>query len=301
MKPIVKIGSRSSQLAQIQSQSVLNDLSKIYQQTTFGLTTIVTSGDKKKSAPVESLPNYGVFVKELQDALLSRKIDIAVHSLKDLPVDEIPGLTIAAITQRLDPRDVLISNRGKLDDLPTNSIVGTGSPRRSFQLLAYRLDLKVKPLRGNIDSRLAKLAKGEFDAIIIAAAGLLRLKCENKITEYLSLEHFLPEAGQAALAIEVRADDQEMIEFVKPLNDDITSRCVAAERYLLKAMGGGCALALGTLCTFTNNNLLLKAMAQGSKGPLFGDDYGDSSNPEVIADRLSQKLIALGARQDSQR
>ena len=301
MTAIIKIGTRRSQLAQNQSQSVLNTLSKMYQSRTFGLTPIVTTGDKKKSMPVQSLPTYGAFVKELQEALLSHKIDIAVHSLKDLPVNEIPGLTIAAITQRLDPRDVLISNRFKLDELPANSIIGTGSPRRIFQLTAYRSDLKVKLLRGNIDSRLAKLAKGEFDAIILAAAGLLRLKWENKITEYLSLDHFLPEAGQAALAIEVRNDDQDMIEMVKALNDEITSGCVTAERHLLKAMGGGCALALGTLGTITGKELCLKAIAQGSNGPILAEEHGDISSPEKIAESLSRKLIASGAHHEEQR
>jgi hydroxymethylbilane synthase len=298
MKRIVNIGTRRSRLAQNQSQSVLDDLSEIYQQITFGLTTIVTIGDKKKSTPVESLPSYGAFVKELQDALLSHKIDIAVHSLKDLPVDEAPGLAIAAVTKRLDPRDVLISRRGKLDDLPSNSVIGTGSPRRTFQLLSYRSNLKVQPIRGNIDTRLAKLDRGEFDAIIIAAAGLLRLKWEDKITEYLSLDHFLPEAGQAAMAIEVRADDQEMIELVKPLHDEVTSRCVAAERFLLKAMGGGCASALGTLGTIDGNILLLKGMAQGPGGLLVAQECGAVSNPEKVAEQLSLKLFSLGARRE---
>lgn len=292
---MVTVGTRGSRLARIQSQSVLDSLARIYPKIKFGLTAIVTTGDKKKSAPVDSLPGWGAFVKELQEALLDCQVDIAVHSLKDLPVDKVSGLTIAAIIRRLDPRDVLISGTGRLDKLPPASVIGTGSPRRTAQLMAYRPDLRIKNIRGNIDTRINKVEKGELDAIIVAAAGVLRSGRQDKIAEYLPLEHFLPEAGQAALAIEVRADNREMIEMVKPLNDEITACCVKAERQLLKAMGGGCALALGTLGTIVGNTLKLRAMAPGPDKLLFVEEYGDAASPEEVAEKLAKRLFSLGA------
>ena len=295
MTKLVSIGTRRSRLAQVQSQSVLKALEKLRPEIAFGLTTIITIGDKDKTTPIEQLPTWGAFVKELQDALLNKKVDIAVHSLKDLPVEEVHGLRIAAITKRIDPRDVLVSRSGTLDRLPPNSIIGTGSPRRTVELLAYRPDLRVEKIRGNLDTRINKIEKGDFDGIIVAAAGLLRLGWENKITEYLSIEHFLPEAGQAALAIEVRADDKEMIEMVKPVNDIVTSRCVIAERYLLKAMGGGCSIAMGALATIEGNILRLRAMFPGKGKLLYAMESGDATNPEDIAGRLAHKLVAMGA------
>jgi hydroxymethylbilane synthase len=295
MRKTVMIGTRGSRLARIQSESVLEALAKIYQETEFGLKTIVTTGDKKKSAPVESLPGWGAFVKEIQEALLSRQIDIAVHSLKDLPVEEVPGLKIAAIVRRMDPRDVLVSRAGRLAELPGASIIGTGSPRRTAQLAAQRPDLNIQNVRGNIDTRLAKVERGEYDAIILAAAGLLRLGLGDKITEYLPLDLFLPEAGQAALAVEVRADDREIIKMLQPLNDSVTERCIRAERQLLKAMGGGCTLALGTLATIQGRVLRLKAMAPGPQGLLSAEGSGDAARPEEIAEKLAQKLFSLGA------
>jgi hydroxymethylbilane synthase len=295
VKKLVSIGTRRSRLAQVQSQWVLDALQKLYPETTFGLTTIVTTGDKNKTTPIEKLPIWGAFVKEIQDSLLNHKIDIAVHSLKDLPVEELSGLRIAAITQRIDPRDVLISRSGDLDSLPSGSLIGTGSPRRTAELLAYRPDLKAAKIRGNVDTRLKKLENGEFDAIIIAAAGLLRLGWKNKITQYLPLEHFLPEAGQAAMAVEVRADDQEMMEMIKPLNDNLTSLCVRAERSLLKEMGGGCSIALGTLATIEKDTLTLRSMFPGREHLLYAAEEGNALNPEGIARKLAQKLLNMGA------
>jgi hydroxymethylbilane synthase len=296
----VRIGTRRSKLAQVQSQYVLKELEKLHPEINFDLLTIMTTGDKNKTTPIEQFPTTGAFVKELQDALLKTEIDIAVHSLKDLPVEEIYGLRIAAITQRIDPRDVLVSRSGTLDSLPPNSFIGTGSPRRTLELLAYRPDLRVGKIRGNIDTRISKVEKGEFDGIIVAAAGLLRLGWENKITQYLPLEHFLPEAGQAALAIEVRADDTVLIDMVKHLNDTITFRCVTAERYLLKVMGGGCSIALGSLATIDGEVLTLRSMFPGKGKLLYATESGDAAKYEDIAEKLAQKLFKMGALRPEQ-
>jgi hydroxymethylbilane synthase len=269
----------------------------MYPDTVFTLQTITTEGDKKRSAPVESLTNRGAFVKEIQEALLSNQVDMAVHSLKDLPVDELPGLTIAAICQRLDPRDVLVSRAGQLKELPPNSTVGTGSPRRTAQLLAYRPDLVVKNIRGNINTRIARVERGEFAAIVVAAAGLIRLGFAGRISEYLPLEYFLPEAGQAALAVEIRTDDTHIAEMVKPLNEAITACCVTAERHLLKTLGGGCSLVLGALGTIDGATLKLKGMLPGASRLIFAEEAGPASKPQMIAEKLAKKLLGQDATQ----
>jgi hydroxymethylbilane synthase len=295
MRREVIIGTRGSRLAQVQSQWVLKALAAIYPDATFKSVTVVTVGDRNQTVPLELIPTWGAFVKELQEELLARKVDIAVHSLKDLPLAEVPGLTIGAIPRRADPRDVLVSRAGKLDELPPNSRLGTGSPRRTAQLMSYRQDLKIQGIRGNIDTRLNKIAKGEVDAVVLSAAGLIRLGWEEKITEYLPTTHFLPEAGQAAIAIEVRADDTEMIEVVRPLIDLDSARCVTAERTMVRELGGGCSVAMGALGVINGDVLLLRGMATGRKGLIYGEDQGDSSHSEEIGLKLARKLLALGA------
>ena len=247
MKGRILIGSRGSRLAEIQAGSVLNRLKQIYSDIEFDLLRIKTRGDEQGKIPIDKIDARGVFVKEIQEALLSGRIDIAVHSLKDMPVHSTEGLCLAAVTERLDPRDVFISKGKKLLELPADSVIGTGSPRRVAQLLDYRSDLKVVTIRGNVDTRLKKVSKGEIDGTIIAAAGIIRLGLEGSITEYLPVDHFLPQAAQGVLGIETRANDSEMLEIVRPLHHQQTWQSILAERAFLEAMGGGCSSAVACL------------------------------------------------------
>lgn len=295
MKRHIIIGSRDSRLAEIQARSVLTTLASIYPAFEFSLTKITTRGDQLKVAPVDRVPSYGAFVKELQEALLNGKIDLAVHSLKDLPVQSGQGLSIAAVTKRLDPRDVLISRGGRLNELAPNSLIGTGSPRRTAQLSAYRPDLKVKNIRGNIDTRLRKVANGEVEGVIVAAAAMIRLGWEDRITEYLPVEYFLPPAGQGALGIEIRAGDREVLRLVRSLHHEPTWQSVVAERAFLQAMGGGCSAAVASLATVTDNTLKLRGMATSHDRLLYASEEGSIHAPEEVAKRLAQRLLAMGA------
>ncbi len=291
MRRRITIGTRGSRLAVIQAESVLNALAGVNRETDFRLSMITTAGDRQKAGA--GIPaGSGIFVKELQQALLDGRVDLAVHSLKDLLVDEPAGLRIAAVTERLDPRDVLVSRGGKLKDLPAGSVIGTGSPRRAAQLLAYRSDLKVQSIRGNLDTRLAKVSGGKVDGIIVAAAGLIRLDFEDRITEYLPLEYFLPEPGQGTLAVEIRDGDSEALELMRLVHHEPTWHGVVAERAFLRAMGGGCASALASLGTVSGTDLSLQAMVPKPDGLRYAQETGSILAPEEVAERLAQKLLA---------
>jgi hydroxymethylbilane synthase len=240
-----------------------------------------------------------MFVKEVEEALLNNRIDIAVHSLKDVPTKLPQGLSLAAVTARLDPRDVLVSRSGKLTELAPGSTIGTGGLRRAAQLLAYRPDLKVIGVRGNVDTRLEKVSCGELDGIIIAAAGVIRLGQESRITEYLPLESFLPAVGQGALGIEVRAEDKEMTELVHPVNHKPTWQSVVAERAFLNALGVGCRAPVAALGTMNGNTLTLQGMVATTDGSkiLRATEEGDSLAPEQIGNRLAQRMVNMGALQ----
>jgi len=295
VKRHIIIGSRGSRLAEIQARSVLTRLASTYPDVKLSLTKITTAGDEQKDLPLQRITGDSLFVKEIQEALLDGRIDLAVHSLKDLPVQTSYRLRLAAVTERLDPRDVLVSRGGKLNELAPGSIIGTGSPRRMAQLLAYRSDLKVQGIRGNIDTRLGKVSNSEVDGIIVAAAGLIRLGWEDRITEYLPLEHFLPQAGQGTLGIEIRADDGEMLALVQPLHHQPTWQSIVAERTFVQALGGGCSSGVASLGTVTNNTLRLQGMAASSDGVLYASEEGIAHAPEQVAQHLAQRLLEMGA------
>jgi len=295
VKKHIIIGARGSRLAEIQARSVLTRLANIYPDVEFSLTKIATKGDQQKTTPLGRISGYGVFVKELQEALLDGRIDLAVHSLKDMPTQIPHQLHLAAVTERLDPRDALVSRGGRLNELAPNSVVGTGSPRRAAQLLAYRSDLRVQGIRGNIDTRLRKVSSGEVDGIIVAAAAMIRLGWEDRITEYLPVAYFLPQAGQGTLGLEIRAGDDEMLTLVQSLHDEITWQSVVAERSFVQAMGGGCSAAIAALGTVVGNTLRLQGMAASSNGILYASEEGDVLASEQVAGRLAQRLLAMGA------
>ncbi len=291
------VGSRGSKLATIQAEGVLAKLQGLNPELEFSLATIVTRGDRERKVPLERMAGVGVFVKELEEALLERKIDLAVHSLKDMPTETPEGFRLAVVTERVDPRDVLVSSLGRLAELPPGARIGTGSPRRAVQLLAQRPDVETRPLRGNIDTRLRKAASAELDGVLLAAAALIRLGMESMITEYLPTDIFVPAVGQGALGIEIRADDAQMGELVAPLNHEPSWLRVTAERAFLKSLGGGCRAPIAALGTLRNNTLHLRGMvADPVRGDILRAEMeGSAMAAEGAGYRLAKQMMELGA------
>ena len=253
----IRIGSRQSQLAKWQAHHIAAALERIGCEVEF--VWLVTEGDRSNEPLVEA-GGVGVFTKAIQRALLEGRCDAAVHSLKDLPTQPVPGLRLAATPPREDPRDCLVSTRFRsLDDLPDAASVGTGSPRRVAQLLRLRPDLQVRSIRGNVDTRLRKLRDGEYDAILLAAAGLHRLGLQENITEYLDPSRMLPAVGQAALGLECRSDDAAAAETLGRLNDSATWHAVAAERAVLRDLQAGCLAPMGVHAAWRGDELHLAA------------------------------------------
>ena len=259
MRNKIRIGTRSSHLAVAQSRLVVERLKQQQPEISCELVKIKTGGDRIKDRPLDKIGGKGLFVKEIEQALLDEEIDFAVHSVKDLPRLAGGGLEIACFLERGDARDVLVSEK-KLDDLPPAAVVGTGSARRRCQLGLLRDDLEVKALRGNVDSRLEKLAAGKFDALILAAAGLQRLGREEKIAQFFSVEQMIPSAGQGALGLQVREDDKIIKELISPLNDEQTELCVRQEKEFAFALDVGCGSPVGAFAGVKNNKLKLRVI-----------------------------------------
>lgn len=298
MRKEIKIGTRGSALALWQAEWVKSELEKRYSAMTITLVKIKTTGDKILDVPLAKVGGKGLFVKEIEEAMLSGQIDIAVHSMKDVPTFFPVGLHLAAITKREDPRDVLIS-RDKLlfQDLPKNAKVGTSSLRRQAQILNARPDLKITQLRGNVDTRIRKLKEGQFDAIILAAAGVIRLGFADSISEYLSPEVSLPAIGQGALGIECREDDRALNEYISFFNHDESRTCVTAERALLKKLEGGCQVPIACYGQMSGKQLNLIGLVGSVDGKRIIKDSitGDASNPEELGIALAEKLLSQGA------
>jgi hydroxymethylbilane synthase len=243
-QPEFIVGTRGSALALTQTGFVVEALRKAHPSARFETITIHTEGDRSTAA-LSELGGRGVFVIEIERALLAREIDIAVHSLKDLPADETPRLTIAAVYEREDPRDVLVSRAGvPLDRLPAGAVIGTGSPRRAAQVMAARPDLRIADIRGNVDTRLRKVEDGEYDATVLAAAGLSRLGWLDRATQIFETNQMLPAVGQGALAVQTRADDAAAVAAVGALDHAATRAAVTAERAFERRLGGGCHAAI---------------------------------------------------------
>lgn len=291
------IGSRGSQLALIQANSVAAKIKELNPGVDVEISEIVTTGDTNHDTQLDNMGGDGVFVKELEEALLDGRIDLAVHSLKDVPVDLPPNLCLLASPERLDPRDVLISRTGRLDELTSGSRIGTGSLRRIVQLAKYRSDLETCSIRGNVGTRLRKVSSGDVDGVILAAAAIMRLGWVDRITEYLPLEHFLPAVGQGALVIEARLDDEEVKELISSINNLPVWQCVRAERAFLGALGGGCRAPIAALGTTNEATLTLKGMVSDDSGEIIisSSEEGSTTSPEEVGVRLAQKLLQMGA------
>ena len=301
MNDLFIIGSRGSKLALIQAEWAKAKLSVLNPSIDLRIEIIKTSGDVK-SEPLSVIGGKGVFTKELEDALLDRRIDIAVHSLKDLPTIVSDGLAIAAICEGEDPRDVLVLqvnsdlSCSSLNDLPVGAVVGTSSPRRLAQLAHLRPDLLIKDLRGNVDTRLRKLDEGQYDAVILAAAGLRRLGLEQRISAAIPAEQMLPAVGQGAIGIEIRRDDLDAMNIVKKLDHGPTRTACTAERALLHALGGGCQLPIAAHCVVHDQELRIDGLVASRDGKQIVRDHldGSSNVAEELGVELANRLLELG-------
>jgi hydroxymethylbilane synthase len=295
---VVKIGTRASELALRQARLVESAL--LYRGITSELVTFKTIGDKKLDQPLTEIGAKGLFTHELEVALSKGKIDCAVHSLKDLPTESPDGLEIVAQLEREDPRDVLVVNRQtgaeNLDDLPAGSRVGTSSLRRRAQLLARRPDLEVVELRGNVPTRLSKVESGRVHAAILAAAGLIRLEVQRRITMFLEPPEWLPAAGQGAIAIQARSDDVRMKNLLTPLDHEPTSTSTRAERAFLMALEGGCQVPIGALVSEAGGTPTLYGMLADLTGRhvVRGSRVLDQRSPESTGEALAAEIRSRG-------
>jgi hydroxymethylbilane synthase len=296
-RSMLVLGTRGSKLAVHQTEWVQARLQELAPHVTVTLRRIQTSGDKILDVPLAKAGGKGLFVKEIEEALLSGEIDLAVHSMKDVPTALPPGLDLLCIPCREDPRDALISRDGRqFADLPQGAKVGTSSLRRQAQLLQARPDLSITMLRGNLDTRLKKLRDGQFDAIVLAAAGLRRLGWEHEITEYLDPEISLPAIGQGALGIEGRRDDQFVRSLLSGLEHAPTRTMVRAERALLHRLQGGCQVPIAAHATLTGSDVTLEGLVASVDGKEIIRDRvrGTVTDPESIGIQLAERLLAGG-------
>jgi len=294
-KPL-RLGTRGSPLARWQAQWVAGALQE--HGTAVELVPIATSGDVQQTGSIGAIGTFGVFTKEIQRALLDGHVDIAVHSLKDLPTEPVAGLSLSCVPPREETGDALISRRGaRFEDLPTGCRVGTGSFRRRAQLLHARDDLVIRDIRGNVETRLKKLDQGEFDAIILAVAGLRRLEMADRITQVLPKSLVLPAVGQGALGIETRAGDARTIQALAPLGDTPTYQAVTAERKLLFTLRGGCLAPVGAWGRMENARLRLSAVVLSRDGErrLHVEDDAPGEQAADLGERLAEQLLAQGA------
>lgn len=297
----IQVGTRGSSLALRQTDEVLDLLRSRHPGRQFEahIHRVVTEGDRTQAAnvPLANIAGRGIFVKDLETVLLTGEIDMAVHSLKDVPGELEPGLMLVAVAQREDARDVLVSRGGvRFHDLPKGARIGTGSTRRAALVLAARPDLVIVPIRGNVETRIRKVQDGEVDAAVLAAAGIARLGREGDITEYLPVEVSLPAVGQGAIAVEVRAGDSAIIELVQAINHQETWDAVLAERAFLRALGGGCQAPIAAFAQHDGGLLTVDGMIALPDGSRIvrAQVTGRATDPEGLGRGLAEHLLANG-------
>lgn len=294
----IVIASRESALAMWQAHHIQARLQALYPNTIVDILGMTTTGDQILNSPLAKIGGKGLFVKELEEALLDGRADLAVHSMKDVPMNMPDGFMLAATGEREDPRDAFVSNQYKtLADLPDGSVVGTSSLRRQSQLQARFPTLKVESLRGNVQTRLRKLDEGQYAAILLAAAGLKRLGLGDRITSFIAPEDSIPAVGQGALGIEIRSDRTDMLTLLQPLNHPETAACVEAERAMSRALAGSCQVPLGAFAQQVNGTIQMTgfvAMIDGSE--VVRDNMtGAPAEADALGRKLAEKLIAKGA------
>ena len=298
LEKTLKIATRQSPLALWQANYVKDRLQQLYPDLTIELVPMVTKGDVILDSPLAKIGGKGLFVKELENALLTQEADIAVHSMKDVPMQFPEGLGLAVICQREDPRDAFVSHSYRtFAELPQGAVVGTSSFRRQCQLKALRPDLDIRSLRGNVGTRLSKLDNGDYDAIILASAGLIRLGLADRIASFIDVEQSLPAAGQGAVGIECRTDDMQVQALLAPLADAETTYCVRAERAMNNHLQGGCQVPIGGYAVLQQGQLYLRALVGDIDGSRIIRAEGKSAveNAEVLGVQIAEQLLAQGA------
>lgn len=292
------IASRESALAMWQARHIQSTLQALYPGMTVEILGMTTTGDQILDSPLARIGGKGLFVKELEQALADGRADLAVHSMKDVPMNLPEGFALAAIGEREDPHDAFVSNKyNTLEELPAGSIVGTSSLRRQSQLQARLPQLRIESLRGNLQTRLRKLDEGQYAAIILAAAGLKRLGLESRIRQLIPTEHSIPAVGQGALGIEINAARQDLLPILAPLNHPGTAACVEAERGMSRALAGSCTVPLGAYAERHGDELRMMGFVASVDGReiLREEVRGTASDPETLGQRLADKLLAQGA------
>jgi hydroxymethylbilane synthase len=298
MSEILRIATRESQLALWQANYVKGELERLHPELTVELLGMTSRGDQILDAPLAKVGGKGLFVKELEEALLAGEADIAVHSMKDVPMEFPPGLGLGVICEREDPRDALVSNRyNSVAELPVGGVVGTSSLRRECQLRARRPDLQVTFLRGNVNTRLRKLDEGQYDAIILASAGLIRLQMAERISEYLPVSDSLPAGGQGAVGIELRTSDARVAELIAPLHHLTSAACVSAERALNTHLQGGCQVPIACFAEYREGQLWLRGLVGRADGSemLRAEASADDSQAQALGVAVAEELLAQGA------
>jgi hydroxymethylbilane synthase len=298
MSQTIRIATRKSPLAMWQAEHVACELKRVHPGLEVEIVGMITQGDKILDTPLAKIGGKGLFIKELEQGLLSGEADIAVHSMKDVPVELPEGLHLAVIMQREDPRDAFVSNRYKnIDELPQGACVGTSSLRRQSQLAELRPDLKIKSLRGNVNTRLRKLDEGDYDAIILAAAGLIRLGFKARITAFIGPEQSLPAIGQGAVGIECRSGDGRVNELIVPLHHPETASCVQAERAMNQRLNGGCQVPIAGYAMLEQSSVWLRGLVGEPDGSqiIRGEVEGRPEEAEAMGVGLAEHLLEWGA------
>lgn len=296
----ITVGSRRSALAMTQTNGIIARLKALDLPYEWAVKQVVTKGDRILNVTLSKVGGKGLFVKEIEKEMLEGTIDLAVHSMKDMPAEMAEGLVIGAVPERIDPRDVLVTKNGKpLEDLPKGAVIGTSSLRRGAQMKAFRPDFEIKWIRGNIETRLRKLREEDYDAIILAAAGLDRMDMQEANMFRLPVELCLPAVGQGALAVQCRAEDEEMLEVLRRINDVETERTVAAERAFLHKLEGGCQVPVAGYCQMTDKNgepvLELEGLVASPDGKTVLRDKKTGTDPLDLGVSLAEELLAKGA------
>ena len=300
MTEIVRIATRRSPLALWQAEYVRSSLIALHPGIKVELVKMVTQGDKILDTPLAKVGGKGLFVKELEVGMLQGDADIAVHSMKDVPIEFPEGLHLGAICQREDPRDAFVSNdHADIKALPQGAIVGTSSLRRQCQLSAWRPDLQIKDLRGNVNTRLSKLDHSEYDAIILASAGLIRLGFKERIRQYLDTDISLPAVGQGAVGIECRIDDERINQLIAPLNHEATKTCVIAERAMNQRLEGGCQVPIAGYAQLEYGQIKMRGLVGRPDGKqvIRGNIEGSAKNAEQLGRMLADDLLSRGAKE----
>ena len=291
----IRVGTRGSNLALIQTNWAIDRLKEKFPEVEFEVKIIKTKGDKILHLSLDKIGDKGLFVKEIESQLLEGEIDLAVHSMKDMPAEVVEGLKFAAVPKREDPRDVIILREGlnSFDELPIGATIGTGSKRRKYQLLRKRPDLNIVPIRGNIETRISKIESENLDGIVLAASGVIRADLEEKITEFLPVDLMIPAPAQGALALEIRENDEELEKMIDTIKDEISQIQTDAERSYLAGIDGSCHIPMGAYCEVDGEKLTLTG--------IFGDEdgekitvvslEGDRDNPKELGSNLANLIL----------